>query len=279
MAPVRSCAPDAAATAAGSEPSPLASEVNIGGRAVEPPPPGPRRAVAAGGGGSSEAAASASDARSRDAWARPGSVASNDSSSERPAYTPPSSGSTSRSTTSGPNRPAMYPATGTSPSRRVAGRPGSWPARSRPVARQQAGSGQVAEVRGHAHVLPGGQPPHRAPAPDPRRRGAGQHQAIGQAGRPDQVRPLRPAGQQRFGAHVHGAAGHLGDLQLPARPVRAFQQNGPYRLITQEVRGGQAGDAGADDRDNGLRSGLLHAFTLRGAGPRPGVSHHRGDPG
>ena len=40
----------------------------------------------------------------REAVASAGNVASKDSSSERPAYTPPSSGSTSRSTTSAPSR-------------------------------------------------------------------------------------------------------------------------------------------------------------------------------
>ncbi len=107
MAPVRTCAPEAAARAGGRVPRPPARVVNTAGRAGRLPArvswPAGR---AAAGAAASEAAAAASEACVRDAWARPGSVASNDSSSDRPAYTPPSSGSTSRSTTSGPNRAA-----------------------------------------------------------------------------------------------------------------------------------------------------------------------------
>ena len=125
IALVRSCAPDAAATAGGSVPRPPVSVVKTGGGAAG----GPGR-----GGGSSEAAAAASDAWRRDASASPGRVASKDSSSDRPAYTPPSSGLTSRSTTSWPNRADTKLATGTSASRAVAGSSGSRLARASPAA-------------------------------------------------------------------------------------------------------------------------------------------------
>ncbi len=99
IALARSSAPDAAARAAGSVPSPPARVLNTGGRGADAPGP-------SAGGGSSAAAAADSVPWWRDAAARAGSVASKDSSSDRPAYTPPSSGLTSRSTTSWPNRAA-----------------------------------------------------------------------------------------------------------------------------------------------------------------------------
>jgi len=69
----------------------------------------------AGAGGSSEAAASVRVACLGVAAASGASVARKDRSSDRPAYTPPSSGSTSRSTISAPRREPMYCVTDTSP--------------------------------------------------------------------------------------------------------------------------------------------------------------------
>jgi hypothetical protein len=131
-----------------------------------------------------------------------------------------------------------------------------------PVRGEQTGLGQLSDVRGHAHVLPGWQAAHRAPGPDPRRGGPRPDEFGAQPGRADQVRALRTAGQQGLGPHVHTAPGHLGHGQLAAQPGRSLQDDGLYRLIAQEERGSQAGDAATDDRDDRPRCGLLHAFTL-----------------
>ena len=94
--PVRRSAADAAATAGTSDASPPGRLTKTGAGG-----PSPRAAAALS---SSPAAASVTGWPSRVAAASAGMVASNDSWSDRPAYTPPSSGSTSRSTTSGPSR-------------------------------------------------------------------------------------------------------------------------------------------------------------------------------
>ena len=188
--------------------------VNTAGLAGAPGPPAP--ADSGGGGGSSDAAAPASEACVRDAWARPGSVASNDNSSDRPAYTPPSSGSTSRSTTSEPNRAPTYPATETSPSRWVGGRSGSRLARASP-------SAESSWVRPSSPVSAGTPMNCRAGSrcitPRLQIRAAvvpGEHQLVPQPGRPDQARALGPAGQQRLGSHVHGVPRDFGHGQFAA---------------------------------------------------------------
>src|SRR6201999_1122241 len=90
VARVRTVAPDAAATAAGSAPRPLVKVVKTAGRGGGGPD-------SAGGAGGSRDAAASDRARCDPAAAASGPrVASNDSSSDRPAYTPPSSGAAHR---------------------------------------------------------------------------------------------------------------------------------------------------------------------------------------
>ena len=137
IAPVRTSAPEDFARASGSAPIPLVSETKTGaGGPAAPPRPGGPPAVAplagvppavvpsagrllpwpaAGAGGSSDAAAPVRVGCARAAAASGASVAWKDRSSERPAYTPPSSGSTSRSTISTPRREPMYSVTDVSP--------------------------------------------------------------------------------------------------------------------------------------------------------------------
>src|SRR5215831_15181867 len=81
IAPVLTSAPEAAATAAGRVPRPPASVVKMVASAAAAPGAGPD----GGDGGISAPAASVSDAHRRDSAARPGSVASNDRASDRPA--------------------------------------------------------------------------------------------------------------------------------------------------------------------------------------------------
>ena len=113
-ASVRTSRPSA--RAAGNRPRPPAIPANTGPGEAEP---------ARGRGGDQRASP-----LQRTSW---GTVARADSSRAWPAYTPPSRGSTSRSTTSSPSRVATSSPTDTSsPSAR--GRPGvSWRSRSRPA--------------------------------------------------------------------------------------------------------------------------------------------------
>ena len=90
----------------------------------------------------------------------------------------------------------------------------------------------------------------------------GRDQLAAQAGRLDQAGALGPAGEQRLGAHVHRAAGHLGHGQLAARPRRAVQHDDVGRLVAQEERRGEAGDTRADNGDDRPGPGLFHPFTL-----------------
>ncbi len=140
---VRTSAPEAFARAPGSAPSPVVSETKTGAGFAAAPPAGIPAAgepaagglslsAAGGAGGRSDAAASVSVACPRAAAARGASVAWKDRSSDRPAYTPPSSGSTSRSTTSTPSRAPMYSVTEVSAS--SAGPGGSFLARATPSA-------------------------------------------------------------------------------------------------------------------------------------------------
>ena len=144
------------------------------------------------------------------------------------------------------------------------GQPGLLAGPLQPFGREEPGPAQLPDIRGHAHVLPGGQPVHRPPAPDPGRGGPRRPQVITQAGRPDQSGALGPAGQQRLSAYVNPASRDLGQGQLPAGLPGPLQHDDPDRLVTQEERRREPGDPGSDDRDHWevlLR--LLHAFTLR----------------
>jgi hypothetical protein len=126
------------------------------------------------------------------------------------------------------------------------------PGPGQPPGRQQAGGGQLVEVGGHAHELPPGQRPDLAAGPDPGRGGARLAQLAGQAQLGDQPDALGPAGQQGLGAGVHLDAADLGDGQLPAQPRRALQHGHGQAGVAEQERGGQPGDAAADD-DHGRR--------------------------
>ena len=72
----------------------------------------------------------------------------------------------------------------------------------------------------------------------------------GQAEFGDKVDPLWPAGEQGLGAGVDRDPGNLADRELAAEPGRGLQHgDGRIGPVAQEVSGGQAGDAAADDRD------------------------------
>ena len=217
MALVRTTAPLAAASAGGSVPSPPASVVKTGaGRA------GPDDGSAAGGGGMSDAAASVSERWPCAAFASGASVASKDRSSHRPAYTPPSSGSTSRSTTSAPSR-AAYPAADRDVLAGLLLRQAEILLRARQAAgRQDSARGKVIQVGRHAHELPPWQRPDRPAGPDPGRRRAGYLQLPVQAELADQASAFRAARQQRLRAVVHRDTRDLGYRELAAEPRRAL---------------------------------------------------------
>src|SRR3984885_15067848 len=171
IAPVRTSAPDALATASGSAPSP---DVSVTKRGAGLPAPGAKPAPSAatrsflllsaaglgGWGGSSDVTASVSAAWPRVAAASGARVALNDRSSDRPAYTPPSSGSTSRSTISAPSLLPMYSVTETSTA--SAGRTASALARATPsgeitpVAASSSGSAGTPMncLRGSGRIAP-----------------------------------------------------------------------------------------------------------------------------
>ena len=224
---VRTSAPEAFATASGSAPSPVVSETKTGAGLAPAPAGGGRRRLRrrAGAGGSSEAAAPVSVACLRAAAASGASVAWKDRSSDRPAYTPPSSGSTSRSTISTPRREPMYSVTDTSPA--SARRGDSSLARATPSGGDDPGRGELVQVGGHAHELPAGQRAHRAPGVDGGRGDAGRDQVAAQADRGDQLDAFRPPGEERLGPLVHRHPGDVRRGQLPAQPGRAFQDRDP----------------------------------------------------
>jgi len=139
------------------------------------------------------------------------------------------------------------------------------------VAGQQARAGQLGQVGRDAQHLAARQRAHPAPAPYPRRRGAGPGQLAFEAGRGDQPGALGPAGEQRLGTLIDHDPGDLTDAELATEPGRAFEHGDLARNLAQEERGGQPGDAAADDRDVRL-PGIAHRSTLaeaRGPG-RPG---------
>ena len=129
--------------------------------------------------------------------------------------------------------------------------------------RQHAGAGQVIEIRGHSHHLPGGSP---RSTPRLQIRGAVLPGGTRSPSRPTaRISPFpRQAGQQRLGTRVNRHPGHLGHGQLPAQPGGSFQDGHRHRLIPQEERRRQPGDTAADDRDHGPGPWLLlHSFTLK----------------
>src|SRR6266542_6316420 len=125
----RSSAPEAASTAAGSAPNPSGSVPNTGrlsaGAAPLSPAPPDTAVVPGAAAPTTEPAARTSEGSARSAAYSAGTVACRESRSARPAYTPPSSGSTSRSTNTRPSRRSTYSPTATSLASGSPGRPGS----------------------------------------------------------------------------------------------------------------------------------------------------------
>ena len=202
MAPVRTSAPEAAARAGGSAPRPPCRVVNTAGRAGVPGPPcagrfrrrgwqqrgrrAGQRGMRAGRLGQ------AGQRRLEGQFLRPPGVHPAEQRVDEPVH--------DLRAEPGPHVPGhrdVAVPVGRGQIRLPAGP-------VQPVGREQPGPAQLPGIRGHAHELPGGQPVHRPPAPDPGRGGPRRHQLVAQPGRPDQSRALGPAGQQRLGSHVHG---------------------------------------------------------------------------
>ena len=173
-----------------------------------------------------------------------GTVAAAEIWRARPAYTPPSSGSTSRSTTSSPSRAAtrspteMSSSTGGDDLRAGAGQP---------VGRQHAGRGQLVEVERHAHQRPR-QRPQRTARPDARRRRRRVHDLERRARGPAST----PSGRRLSIASAPTSTRHPGDLgeaQLAADHGRALQQQHVVVGAPGHAGGGQAGDPATDHDD------------------------------
>ena len=209
---VRTSAPEALATASGSAPTPGVSETKTGAgwRRVPPhrkesPPTacccyqrrtvgGRRRLKQRGGRPRSGWRARAPRPRAVRAWPR------KDRSSDRPMYTPPSSGSTSRSTTSTPRREPMYSVTDTSlgPPLPPVTQTRSWPAATPGKARPRRSRRARSRVGGHAYELPAraaSASGKASPGVDGGRGDTSGHQVAAEADRGDQLDAFRPPGE------------------------------------------------------------------------------------
>ena len=173
-----------------------------------------------------------------------GTVARADSRRAWPAYTPPSSGSTSRSTTSSPSLVATSSPTEMSSSS-ASGRPGDSCAEPlEPGVAQHTGGGDLLDVRGHPHHR-SRQRPQLAPGPD--RGGGGGGVSLGQPELRHQVHAFGPARQHRLGADIDAHPRDLAGHQLAADVRRALQHQHVTARRGQHPGGGQAGDAAAHD--------------------------------
>ena len=112
--------------------------------------------------------------------------------------------------------------------------------------------GQRAQVAGDAHQLSRGQRPHRSPAPHGRPGDSRVHDVVAEPGRVHQRERLRPPGEQRLGAGVHGDAGDLGQCQLAADRGGPFEDRHVHLArgpLEQRERGRESGDPAADHDD------------------------------
>ena len=111
--------------------------------------------------------------------------------------------------------------------------------------REHAGRGQLVQVQGHPHQRPWHRP-ERAAGPDPRR-GDGRVDDV-HADRTRQVDALGAAVEYCLRTDVDGQAAHLVQAELAADLGRPLDQEHVLgRVLREEVRGGEAGDASADD--------------------------------
>ncbi len=248
VAVVRTAAPLASASASGSAPRPSARVVNTGCCAGPSCGPGPSIA----------AAASASDRCFRDSGARPGSVASNDSRSARPAYTPPSSGSTRRSTTSDPNLDPTNLATATSPSLAVAARTASCRARSSPA-------GDRIPDRSRS--------PKSAGTPMNCRLGSWRNRPLVQmlavvvpgytSCSPRPIERIRSTPSGRLASRASApASGHLRHGELAADLGQAFEHGHADAAVPQEIGGRQASNPAPDNGYPATRFCRIHPSPL-----------------
>ena len=155
-----------------------------------------------------------------------GSAASNEIWSAWPAYTPPSSGSTSRSTTSRPSRDATYVPSATSLVSAVAGSRWSSGTRSRAGQRQHLRRGQRLQVAGDPHDRPARERTQGAARPDV---GTGRrmHHLGPEPAALREVECLRPARDGRLGADVDGRPRHGARGQLAADALRRLEHGHP----------------------------------------------------
>ena len=172
-----------------------------------------------------------------------GTVARAESRRAWPAYTPPSSGSTSRSTTSSPSRLADQVADRdvVVDRRRRAARPRPGPA---PSSDRTPDARSSSQVERHAHHR-ARQRPQRAAGPDPRRLHRRVHDLQPElAGQRD---ALGPAVEHRLGADVDHDAADLGPAQLAAGLGRGLEHGDVVRRRRpRQVRRGQPGEPTAD---------------------------------
>ena len=168
-----------------------------------------------------------------------------------PAYTPPSSGSTSRSTTSLPRRSSTRSPTLTSRSpSSVAGSTASMRRAGHPLGGQHPLEGRAGRA-GHPSSCAASAPAGRGSTGSPRssrgargpRRGRPHGPASTASGRrlsiasaPTSTRPRRPRRARRL-------------PPIAGRRLQDHDLERPGRSTAQPVRGGQARDAAADDRD------------------------------
>ena len=198
-ASVRTPIPRSSASRRGSRPSPPSIPANTG---------------SADAGGTAAAAAS-SEPCSRSSETTGGTAANDERLLACPAYTPPSSGSASRSTTSGPRREPRNSATETSAS------PSGWPSRLvagalETVVGQHAGRGQAVQVQRNAEQRPR-QRAERAARPHLRGPGDRVHEVDPELrGETDRLGPAR---EHRLRADVDLHAGDRGQPRPPPTVV------------------------------------------------------------
>ncbi len=105
----------------------------------------------------------------------------------------------------------------------------------------------------HAHQCAGREGMEGAPAPDRRGHWAGVHDVGREPHLGEEVEGFRATGQHRLGADVDELAGDLSRAQLASGAVGGLQDDYVDVVVLQQLpRGGQSGDARADDDHRGL---------------------------
>ena len=205
-----------------------------------------------------------------------GSVACRLSRSARPAYTPPSSGSTSRSTTSRPSRRPTRSPTATSSAVGPPGWTRSTQHPGQPGGAEHLAAGERREVARDAHHRAARQRAQPAAGPERGLAGGGADQLAAEPGVLRERDAVRHPGQHAVGALVDRQAADLADRHLAAEPRAGLEHDDPrVRAQPRHLQGrGQSRDAPADHGDRGggsdeVRGGHVPTLGPRGAGPRP----------